>query len=723
MPMHQGQTLHFGPFTLDPHCGELRTNGSRIKLQGQPIQILEILLEKPGELVSREEMRQKLWSSDTFVDFDHNLNTAVKKLRQALGDEADTPKYIETLPRYGYRFIGEVAQEEDRQPTPPASQSSLEQAPTQKPEHRPKTLLTALSAGILAAILISFFMIYRWLRPQPSLISRVPVRAQLKFRGGNPSGPHLSRDGRFLLYFAGPTYQLWIKDLQEGTDEPLPGTDGVYFPFWSPDGRYIAFFTDTSPRKLKKIALDSRIISEISDFNAWSSSWGTSNVIVVSSALGIEAVSALSGQKRLVVPRDVDSIDTSPDFLPDGNHFFFVRIPVNRYYTRGASGVLYLGSLDGTQPYALGVRVSDSALYAAGHVLYNTQHGIFAQRFDVSRLRLLGNPVLLVPFMGMGAGFTASDSGMLVTRPALTAYVGESELQLYTRDGQPVGEAFARGYPDQARFSPDGKRIAYDQITGDYRDIWIYDLERHMNTRLTSGDSTYVAPVWSPDGKRIAYQGSHKHSSDIAVRNSDGSGEPEIIFQHTAKDPLGYWPRSWNPTEDCLFVTAAERPNGVRKIGVLCLNGDRKIRFLADSKNSSRSYPMISPDGKWLAYSSNEAGGYQIFVEPYPGTGANVRVSAVSAAFAFWSRDSRELFFRSSDVSDVVAASLTFTGNNIKVEKLSKLFMSPPRLPGVAVPIHGSPDGQLFVVNVPMLPFVPTDTYDIITNWDLLIKK
>ncbi len=111
MPASERQKLRFGPFELDPSCGELRRDGVRIKLQGQPIQVLEILLEKPGELVSREEIRQRIWSADTFVDFDHNLNTAVKKLRQALGDEADSPRFIETLPRLGYRFVAPVIRE------------------------------------------------------------------------------------------------------------------------------------------------------------------------------------------------------------------------------------------------------------------------------------------------------------------------------------------------------------------------------------------------------------------------------------------------------------------------------------------------------------------------------------------------------------------------------------------------------------------------------------
>src|SRR5689334_12385460 len=110
MPVGGKQILRFGPYQLDTQCGQLRKNGFGLKLQGQPVQILEILVEKCGELVTREELRQRLWSSDTFVDFDHSLNTAIKRLRQALGDDAETPKYIETVPKRGYRFVGKVCQ-------------------------------------------------------------------------------------------------------------------------------------------------------------------------------------------------------------------------------------------------------------------------------------------------------------------------------------------------------------------------------------------------------------------------------------------------------------------------------------------------------------------------------------------------------------------------------------------------------------------------------------
>ena len=169
MPVGQNQTVHFGPFELDVQCGELRKSGIRLKLQGQPIQVLEILLQKPGQLVTREEIRQRLWTSDTFVDFDHSLNTAVKKLRQTLGDEADTPRYIETLPKRGYRFIGEVEREESKEETREAAVAVLPIGPLEpRPSNRMRRWRRLVVGSVLGLLVIaSGVLLYSVLKPMP----------------------------------------------------------------------------------------------------------------------------------------------------------------------------------------------------------------------------------------------------------------------------------------------------------------------------------------------------------------------------------------------------------------------------------------------------------------------------------------------------------------------------------------------------------------------------
>jgi DNA-binding winged helix-turn-helix (wHTH) protein/Tol biopolymer transport system component len=720
MPVRQGQTLHFGPFTLDPHCGELRTNGTRIKLQGQPIQILEILLERQGQLVTRDEIRQKLWSSDTFVDFDHNLNTAVKKLRQALGDEADTPRYIETLPRYGYRFIGEVKFEDEQvkqndelENAHRANQSSPKQRATSS--SLPRFLVISIIAVV--AIAVSTALGFHLLR-QPRLTARVPIRAKLPLSGSQPRVPTVSPDGHYLAYIGGTSRQIWLKDLQDESDEPLSGTewsnDFHYDPslFWSPDGGYIGFL---SSGKLKKIALDSRIVTEICDFDGAYATWGASGVILAKTAKGLVAVSAENGQTRLISSSRFDGIDSHPSFLPDGIHFLFLRFPANRYQTRGGSGILYVGSLNGSAPKSLEVRASGRVKYANGNILYDTQHGLFAQPFDLAKLKLLSKPSLLIPSTGTGVGFTAFQN-VLISVPRSGPYQGESELRLYLRNGQPVSGPFVEGFPDYPRFSPDGKRVAYDQIMGENRDIWIYDIHRGVKTRITAGDSFYTGPVWSPDGKRIAYGYMNQKSHGVAVREVDTSAKPEIVFEVGNESTWNYWVRSWSGHDDCLFITVTEL-GGPRKIGVLCLSGDRKLYLLPDDKNTSRQLPIISPDSKWLAYGITSGG---IVIEPYPGPGNNVRVSD-TGGFPQWRHDGRELYFGSPD--GLMAASLTAVGRDIKVGATTKLLAPSISIAGIGMPFDASPDGQIFVLNTPRVPQGPSESFDVITNFDLLVKK
>ena len=231
-----GAKTRFGTFELDSRSGELRTNGTRIKLQGQPISVLEILLETPGELVTRVQIRERLWSSDTFVDFDHNLNTAIKKLRQALGDEAETPRYIETIPRYGYRFIGQV----EKDVAPEAAVAEPELAGTEPAGKRPPAAPRGAShvhralPWALGGIALLFAGLASWLllkpAPQPNVMRfsiAPPENTELVYDGEES----LSPDGRALAFVArsGPdkTPGLWVRLLDSLTAKPIPGTEGA----------------------------------------------------------------------------------------------------------------------------------------------------------------------------------------------------------------------------------------------------------------------------------------------------------------------------------------------------------------------------------------------------------------------------------------------------------------------------------------------------------------
>lgn len=288
MAVDRKQTVRFGPFELDSQCGELRKNDIRLRLQGQPIQILEMLLARPGELVTREGIQQRLWPADTFVDFDHSLNTAVKKLRQALGDEADAPRYIETLPKRGYRFIGEVERTAPLEGDPVSAEASVATpdraaAPTDGTRRRNWVL-----AGCLVTLFIASWLIYQGSKP-PSLPritgshavatnihSTLPLAEaklltdgksiyfqegsdfstfQVPVTGGDvseipaPNGrlQDIARDGSEILFMAPQSppangFNLLAKPLPTGPLRMV--VKGGRFATWSPDGQFIFFVRD-----------------------------------------------------------------------------------------------------------------------------------------------------------------------------------------------------------------------------------------------------------------------------------------------------------------------------------------------------------------------------------------------------------------------------------------------------------------------------------------------
>jgi DNA-binding winged helix-turn-helix (wHTH) protein len=257
MPVLNAKT-RFGPFELDSRSGELRTNGTRVKLQGQPISVLQILLETPGELVTREQIRGRLWSSDTFVDFDQSLNSAIKKLRQALGDEAETSRYIETIPRYGYRFIGQVVKDATLEPVASQpGQTEAERANAEpQPAPRSASRLRRVAPWALGAIAVGCAAIGGYFlhqpRPQGAVVRfTVSLPEGTELLGG--SGMSLSPDGHTLAFVASPGSMLpqaiWVRPLDGLAAHQIPGTEGALGPFWSPDSQQIVFMQNG---KLKK---------------------------------------------------------------------------------------------------------------------------------------------------------------------------------------------------------------------------------------------------------------------------------------------------------------------------------------------------------------------------------------------------------------------------------------------------------------------------------------
>ncbi len=308
--------VHFGVFELDPRAGELRKSGMRVRLQEQPFQILAMLIKRPGEVVTREELRQKLWADDTFVDFDQGLNRAINKIREALGDSASNPRFVETLPRRGYRFIASVPVVGPTTVPPSDLRAGARHSEPASPDHllREQAVGKAeppawrLQIGLVATLVAAVAVIVAlWLHSPEPHQQRDVVRFTLT-PGTNVCKPVISPNGRHIAYIACEEQRkLWIWNLNRGEPREIDGTEGAEFPFWSPGGDFIGF---AAGGELKKVSVTGGPAVTLCPLarELWGGTWSPDGKTVVFAEMfegALYEVPSTGGTpKRLIQPED-----------------------------------------------------------------------------------------------------------------------------------------------------------------------------------------------------------------------------------------------------------------------------------------------------------------------------------------------------------------------------------------------------------------------------------
>lgn len=339
----------FGPFEFEANTGELRKNGVRLRLTGQPLQILVVLLERPNEVVGREELQQRLWNGTTFVDFEHGLNAAINKLRQTLGDSVDQPRWVETLPARGYRFIGALRYSHpehvlEMTVSPPSEDSTEELQPAAEqvqPVSGSSLHLTRRQSSLalvgIAVLATAGFAAIRFVRkPLPNPTSplvrfRIPIPTELTL--AEAQGFSVSPDGRTMVYAAkgsDHSYRLWVQPLDSLLPRMLPGTEGAIGAIWSPDSKFVAFYADG---KLKRTDLNggpTSLIAQVSSTVLGGDCSRDGTIIFGTETPGVMRVDANGGEAVVVTTRDPargDRVNGWPTFLPDGRHFLYFAFP------------------------------------------------------------------------------------------------------------------------------------------------------------------------------------------------------------------------------------------------------------------------------------------------------------------------------------------------------------------------------------------------------------
>jgi eukaryotic-like serine/threonine-protein kinase len=503
-----------------------------------------------------------------------------------------------------------------------------------------------LAAAVLTAIILGAIAgIFLYHPAQPARAIRTvinpPEKTTLNLTGDAAGPPVLSPDGTSLAFAAtgadGKT-MLWVRPMNQLDARVLPGTDGAIFPFWSPDSRSLGFFADG---KLKTIDIDAGSTQTVADAPyGRGAAWGPSGVILFSPAPSAPLIRVSAGGG---IASPITKLDTAqhtshrwPFFLPDGKHFLYLA--VHHDPSKSVNNTLYYASLDGRENRPL-FRLQSNAIYASGYLLFGRGDQLVAQPFNPSTGELSGVPQNVAKGVMNDASTwhmdaSASNDGLLIF-----ASGASGDLQLVWVDRSKEISTVADKVTDLlgATLSPQGDRIAL-QIGGPQADIWVLDLVRGVRTRLTFGPISNFSSVWSPDGKWIAYASFRNGHFDLCRKPSDGSGAEEVLLTDDHQTAATDWSRDGK----YLFYSRCSLDSHC-EIWALPLAGERKPSLVVPSGTNGR----LSPDGRWLAYQSNDSGLIEAYVVPFGGGQGKWQVSANGGQHPQWSKDGKELYYMS----------------------------------------------------------------------------
>ena len=599
------RVIRFGIFEVDLRAGELRRKGRKVKLQEQPFQVLALLLEHPGQVVTREALRKKLWPADTFVEFDHSLNTAISKIREALGDLADNPRFVETLPRRGYRFIAPV--EELGQAAGPEAAVPVPPLPWWRTTLRlfwPLALLVLVIGGA------AWFHFFR----AASQSALPPMRVvPLTTLPGSEFYPALSPDGNQVAFSwdgeTGDNVDIYIKLI--GAETTLRLTDNPArdcCPAWSPDGRSIAFtrISETKgeifivpalggPERKLQTTTGAHPLG-LFRFVSWSPdgrflAFADQGPDEGPYAIFLVSVESLERRKLSAPPAKYYG-DSYPAFSPDGKTLAFVRA------AGAALSDIYLLSVAGGEPRRL----------TFGNTSIN------------------------------GLDWTP-DGSEIVYSSSLLASVN-SLWRISASGGAPERLAVGGENASNPSISGHGHRLAYQQGVSD-SNIWRIELQSSTGrggspTRLIASTQVEVGPQFSPDGKKITFCSDRSGNSEIWICDSDGSNCLQLT---SFEGPHTCTPR-WSP--DGQRIAFDSRPEGHSDIYVI--DHEYRVPRRLTTATSDDVVPSWSNDGRWIYFSSNRTGRRQVWKAPAEG-GPAVQVTQNGGFAAFESPDGQFVYY------------------------------------------------------------------------------
>jgi len=588
----------------------------------------------------------------------------------------------------------------------------------------------AMAAALLGILAASVSFLYFRAKPPAAELMRfqipVPAQAALVALSLSPDGRHLAFTARTL---DGRT-RIWLRSLDTLEAHALAGTDGAAPPFWSPDSRFIGF---VSNGKLKKVEASGGPVQTVCDVPGnprAGGAWSPDGAIVFGLPYLMKVPEAGGVPGPLTTPDPASqSASANPSFLPDGRHFVYVNGSQEH-------DALYLGSLDAkpeqqdSKPLVT-VPFPNAAVYApspdpgVGYVLFAGDSALMALPFDVRRLQAAGPPVPIAEGRFVGLSYSAPSTGVLAFLSG-GSYSADSRLLWFDRQGKQLGQLGPPSPIGNMRLSPDGRLILVDHraITPDgfsSDHLWIADAARGVFSRVNPGEALDYGGVLSPDGRAaFTYYGGAGTSGDIYVRNARGAGAPELLVKST----IVKHPNDWS-LDGRYLIYDEHTPRQKQDLWIVPMSGDghKPIPFLATPADETQA--AFSPDTKWIAYSSDESGPHEVYVQGFvpdhnPAAGIGKwRISSAGGARPRWRRDGKEIYYIAAD-GKMMAVPVKSTGATFE--------------PGVAVPLFDThsvgfspydvaPDGR-FLINTAMEEATPdASPITVVLNWTAGLKK